>query len=240
MLGERQCAEESLQAICDTSRRFVTANLEGKLLNVFDDMPEGYIEDNAAIKVLTGGTPHIRVERKNEDPYYARNFCRHVYACNQLPRCSDKGSAWYNRITIFPFENVLSEDEKEEGLREWFATDKELHRAMLAKAVRGLQRLREDDWQLEGSREALEEYKAKNDSIMAFIQDCCDVGPGQDVKRTTFRKAYEQWCDRTGAYRVPTAKDIYDRVRREESFAEKTVRGSKYFSGLGLTEGVER
>ncbi len=236
MIGGRQCAEESLQALCDTSRQFIHAHLENKLLNVFDDMPANYIEDSSAIKVLTGGTPRLRIERKYEGAYYAPNFCRHIYACNELPRCADKTEAWYNRIQIFPFEHRLSKSEKKEGLRERFTTDKDLHEAMLVKAVEGLKRLKSKDWKLEGSREAKTQYKAKNDSVLAFISDCCEAGENKQIRRTEFREAYERWCDRTSAYKVQTAKKIYDRVRGEEQFDEKTLDGCVYFTGLGLKE----
>ncbi len=236
MIGERQCAEESLQTLCDPSRRFVHAHLEDKLLNVFDDMPAGYIGESSAIKVLTGGTPHIRIERKHENAYYARNFCRHIYACNELPKCADKSEAWYNRMQIFPFEHRLSEEEKEEGLRERFTEDKQLHEALLVKAVEGLKRLKEKKWKLEGSRKAKTEYKAKNDSVLAFISECCREGTGEKVKRTEFRKAYEMWCNRTGAYKLPTAKQVYDRVRSETYIDEKTIDGYEYFSGISLEE----
>ncbi len=238
MLGDRLCAEESLQTLCDPSRRFVHAHLENKLLNVFDDMPAGYIGDSSAIKVLTGGTPHIRIERKYEDAYHAPNFCRHIYACNELPRCADKTEAWYNRMEIFPFEHRLSKAEKKEGLRERFSTDKSLHEALLAKAVRGLRNLRDKKWKLSGSPEAMADYKAKNDSVLAFISDCCVQGDDLEIRRTDFKREYDRWCDHSGAYKLPTAKELYDRVRREHQFGEKTVKGYDYFTGFDLKDDV--
>ncbi len=237
LIGQDLCSGESLQTLCDPSQRFAHANLEDKLLNVFDDMPAGYIADSSAIKVLTGGFPFLGVEQKYERRYYAPNLCRHIYACNELPRCADRTDAWYERMKIFPFEHRLPKETKDEGLRELFSKEKPLHEALLVRAVEGLKYIIENGWKLEGSHEAMKDYKARNDSVMAFLDERCEQGDNLKVKRTDFREAYGRWCDRTGAYKVTTAKEIYDRIRREQQFGEKVVDGYDYFTGLRLKEG---
>ena len=234
LLGPRQYANVSLQAISDPSRRFVTAELEGKLLNTFDDLPSGRIDDSSAIKVMTGGATQIRVERKHEMPYMTPNFCRHLYAANELPVCSDKNDAWYNRLSIFPFEHVLSKSEQKEGLREHFSKDEKIHRATLVKAVAGLKRLRERGWKLDGCPDTLQVYRQTNDPVMAFIDEYCNCHPAKKIKRTDLRRRYESYCTEHGLQRLVSVQRFYDRIRGDARFSESKANGERLFVGLEL------
>lgn len=237
LVGRRNYSSISPQQF---SERFMLSQLEGKLVNIFDDSPAERIRNSSALKVLSGGAEYLQVERKHEQPYKARNTCRALFCANELPTCSDKSDAWYGRLCLLPFKNVIPDDERDPGLRRQFSEDRAIRRAMLVRAVEGLRRLKERGWSMEGSQKELDEYRAANDPVMAFVQERCTVDPEARVKRTELRAAYEAYCEERGLYRLATARKFYGRVRDDRRFSECTLNGYKHFRGLRLSGGVDR
>jgi len=236
-VGQAHYAQVPLGALGNPARRFVLAELEDKLVDFADDLPGVHIDDPSILKIMTGGMQYIRIERKYEEPYEVRNFCRIVCAANQLPSCSEKGDAWYGRLAIFPFSYRLGKKEKDPRLRERFETDAGLRRAMLVKAVEGIKRLEARDWDLEGSSDELAAYKEWNDPVMSFIAECCTIKPEERVKRTDLWAAYESYCRGHGLPVLASARRFYDRIRSDPRFSEKTVSGAIHFAGLALEGG---
>jgi putative DNA primase/helicase len=234
LIGKEHYASVSPLSVGD---RFMGAQLENKLVNFFDDLPPGRIGDPALLKILTGGAELITVEPKHVNAYKVRNFCRMVFAANELPSCADKSDAWYERLCIIPFRHQVPDADKDPGLRERFARDTGIREAMLVKAVAGLRRLKERGWRLEGSEEELGAYRERNDPVMAFIAESCTVGSTECVKRTDLRDAYELYCKAHELFMFSSARKFYERVRGDRRFGEKKVNGELYFTGLSLSEG---
>lgn len=236
LVGSRQCVSISPLQISD---RFMPAELEDRLVNIFDDSPAGRIEDPSALKIITGGAREITVERKYQDPYRVRNLCRMVFSANKLPASADKNEAWYTRMCIIPFEHQISPEDQDPSMRETFGKDRQIRQAMLVKAVEGLRRLKDRNWVLEGSAEHLEEYKRFNDPVRSFIDECCEVGDDLQVRRTTLKTAYRSYCLREGLSRLSSAHKFYERIRTDGRFTEKKINGERRFDGLKLKEGVD-
>ncbi|WP_084504974.1 DNA primase family protein [Acetobacterium malicum] len=83
--------------------RFKTAELFGRLGNMFADLPSKSIEDNGLFKSITG-EDFITAERKNKDPFSFKATARLVFSCNSLLKnLGDRSEAFYRRLIIVPF-----------------------------------------------------------------------------------------------------------------------------------------
>jgi putative DNA primase/helicase len=103
-------AGERLQKICDD--QFVGGNLEGKLLNVYDDLEDIALQTIDAFKTLTGSCVH-NVERKYQQGYMGRITCVHVFSCNYPPEYPPKvkrDSAFWERWEYVKFPNQYPVD----------------------------------------------------------------------------------------------------------------------------------
>lgn len=76
-----------LQQICED--RFVGGNLEGKLLNMYDDLEDLPLNTIEPFKTLTGSCTH-GIERKYEKHYTGRVTAVHIFTCNYPPEYPDK------------------------------------------------------------------------------------------------------------------------------------------------------
>jgi len=94
-----------LQQVCED--RFVGGNLEGKLLNMYDDLEDLPLNTIEPFKTLTGACTH-GIERKYEKHYTGRITAVHIFSCNYPPEYPDKvkrDTAFWERWEYikFPF-----------------------------------------------------------------------------------------------------------------------------------------
>lgn len=94
-----------LQQVCED--RFVGGNLEGKLLNMYDDLEDLPLNTIEPFKTLTGSCTH-GIERKYEKHYTGRITAVHIFSCNYPPEYPDKvkrDTAFWERWEYikFPF-----------------------------------------------------------------------------------------------------------------------------------------
>ncbi|MDM0985324.1 phage/plasmid primase, P4 family [Clostridium perfringens] len=82
LLGKKNVSNIPWQEIGD---KFKTAELLGKLANVFSDLPSKSIDDTGIFKVVTG-EDYLMAEKKNKNPFKFKPFARLVFSCNELPR----------------------------------------------------------------------------------------------------------------------------------------------------------
>ncbi|MGA9029904.1 MAG: DUF5906 domain-containing protein, partial [Methanoregula sp.] len=84
--GNDQISARSLQSICED--RFVAGDLEGKILNIYDDLSEIPLKNVGKFKTFTGSCRH-NIERKGRQSYKGTITCPHVFTCNHPPKYPD-------------------------------------------------------------------------------------------------------------------------------------------------------
>jgi len=110
LVGEANISSASLQDL--TGDRFIKGDLEGRILNIYDELKSIPLKDVGAFKALTGGFKH-RIERKHANAYEGRITCVHVFSCNEPPGYPDDveyDGAWWSRWEYINFTNVFETD----------------------------------------------------------------------------------------------------------------------------------
>lgn len=110
MYGKESHSHISLQRLAED--RFALAELEHKMLNVYDDLSNVPMKDAGVIKAITGSRT-IGVQRKGENGYDADIFAVHVYTCNTPPEVGDRvqnDTAFWERFEYVEFINHFSND----------------------------------------------------------------------------------------------------------------------------------
>lgn len=103
LLGDENCTSVPLHDFADN--RFVTAELFGKLANICGDIDATYIENTSRIKEITGEDT-VMGERKGQDPFYFRPWCKMVFSANDIPGSADSSRGWTRRFEIVNFPNT--------------------------------------------------------------------------------------------------------------------------------------
>ncbi|MGI0079595.1 MAG: DUF5906 domain-containing protein, partial [Nitrososphaerales archaeon] len=93
-LGERNVSNLPLKSLSGEDR-FITAELEGKLLNVYGEIRTEEIDEVGNYRVLTGAD-RLKGERKYKDPFYFMPFAKYIFMANELPVLKDDLLATYD------------------------------------------------------------------------------------------------------------------------------------------------
>ena len=104
MIGQDGFCDVSLDKI---SQRFQIASLEGKLLNLHDDMGYFTLNDTGTFKTLTGRRQHD-IERKGVQPYVATLDAVHVFTTNTPAKFDSRiktDEAYWERWDFVTFGN---------------------------------------------------------------------------------------------------------------------------------------
>lgn len=195
LLGKKNVSNIPWQEIGD---KFKTAELLGKLANVFSDLPSKSIDDTGIFKVVTG-EDYLMAEKKNKNPFKFKPFARLVFSCNELPRnYVDRTEGFYRRLIIVPFNRQIEKSKIDKALKYKFQDEKE---GILNWALEGLKRLYENNFEFsenELTDGVKKEYKRENNNVISFVEECCEIDSLFSCSRIEIYEAYKEFCGEAG------------------------------------------
>lgn len=195
LLGKKNVSNIPWQEIGD---KFKTAELLGKLANVFSDLPSKSIDDTGIFKVVTG-EDYLMAEKKNKNPFKFRPFARLVFSCNELPKnYVDRTEGFYRRLIIVPFNRQIEKNKIDKALKYKFQREKE---GILNWALKGLKRLYENNFEFsenELTDGVKKEYKRENNNVISFVEECCEIDSLFSCSRIEIYEAYKEFCVEAG------------------------------------------
>jgi putative DNA primase/helicase len=211
LLGRRNVSAVPLQAFGES--RFAAAEVHGKLANVCGDLDSRALRRSDLFKTLTGGTDAVMAERKYEHPFSFVPYATLMFSANEAPASSDQSDAYFDRWVILPFDRRFEGADVDPHLLEKLTTREELE-GLLVQAVSGLMDLAERGrFELPASvQAAIEEYRAKIDTVATFLDEACELDIKFSVPRSRLYEAYREWCARNGRMAV-SQQSFAPRVR---------------------------
>lgn len=73
-------------------------------------------------------------------------------------------------------------------------------------------------------KEAIEKYKADNDWMSHFLDDCCEIGDGLEEKSGELYSSYRAYCARTGEFTRNTT-EFYKTLEQRGFVRHKRTKG---------------
>jgi len=233
LLGSDNVSNVPWQALAD---RFKTAELFGKLANIFADLPSKSIDDNGLFKSITG-EDYITAEKKNKTPFSFKPYARLLFSCNEIPRnYGDKSSAFYRRLIIIRFERPIPMHKRDASLREKLAIESD---GILMWALEGLKRLIKNNYQFkesDRSKAEVEKYRTECNSVLSFVEYACDLSEAKFIESKEIYRSYKEYCDEAGLNPVSQIrfnKDLMENVPNVTS-SKDTVSRRVIIKGIGL------
>lgn len=195
LLGRQNVSNVSWQAL---NERFKTAELYGKLANIFSDLPTKNIDDNGIFKALVG-EDDLTVERKHRDPFSFRSTARLLFSCNSIPQnCGDRSEGFYRRLIIIRFNRTVPEDRRDPNLLNKFRKEAD---GIFLFALEGLRRLIKNHYLFSVTQTNLDElqrYREESDSVLAFVRDCCELDAIYMKGSKDLYQEYASYCQECG------------------------------------------
>ncbi|GHU91787.1 hypothetical protein FACS1894202_13840 [Clostridia bacterium] len=195
MLGQQNVSNIPWQSL---NERFKTAELFGKLANIFADLPTKNIDDNGIFKALVG-EDFLTAERKNKDPFSFQPYARLLFSCNSIPRnYGDKSEGFYRRLIIIRFSKHVPENKRDAGLMEKFAAEAD---GIFMFAVEGLKRLINNAYKFSetpNTKAELQRYRVDSNSVLSFVEYSCNVTADAESERGELFARYRDYCRNAG------------------------------------------
>ena len=154
-------------------------------------------------------------------------------AVNHKPRIQGTDHAVWRRIRLVPFTVTIPETERDPDLGEKLKQDLP---GILAWAVQGCSL-----WKSEGIKPpeavkaATTEYREESDTIVSFIEECCETGSKCEVTKADLYEGYVEWCKKCGE-RAVSKREFGIRLV-EKGYSDDRTKKGRYWKGLELGKG---
>lgn len=195
LLGKENVSNVSWQAL---NERFKTAELFGKLANIFADLPTKNIDDNGIFKALVG-EDYLTVEKKNQNPFSFSCTARLLFSCNSIPKnYGDRSEGFYRRLIIIRFNHTVPPENRDPNLIDKFRAEAD---GIFLFALEGLKRLISNDYifsETDKNKKELQQYREDSDSVLSFIRECCVLNKEYSVGSTELFNVYKAYCEECG------------------------------------------
>lgn len=209
--------------IATLGQRFQAGRIVGKLANLGDDIPDGFLrgEELSMFKKLVTGDS-IYTDVKNGDGFEFRPSAAMVFSMNSVPRLSDTTDGVFRRLAFVPFRRRFAPGE--EGFDPDIAARLSQPAVLRRGALLGLMALpalirRGALHPIPDMAAEVEEVKQDNDSVARWLYDA-DVTE-LDIDRRSISSVYREysgWCAESGERNPCSLRTFSSRVRESPKF----------------------
>ncbi|MEN6370419.1 MAG: phage/plasmid primase, P4 family [Armatimonadota bacterium] len=208
------------------------AALRGARLVTVSEISDGQRLNEGRMKDITGG------DRISARFLYGKWFEFNVgfklwFYGNHKPTIKGKDEGIWRRIRLIPFTVQIPEDKCDKNLKEKLYNELP---GILNWALEGLRR-----WHKEGFKtpkavaSATKEYKAGEDSLSNFMEDCCVLGKDKFVTKADMWTAYILWANRNGEEIYEKRNDFQKELLRHPGIKEERSNTARWWKGIDLT-----
>jgi len=215
LLGDHNTTSISLQELVED--KYKIAELHGKLMNLYADLPSTSAKSIGKFKVLTGGDD-ITVERKYCDPFKFKNKAVFVFSANILPKVSDATSAFWRRWAPIEFTktfpvNVTFKDE--------LLTNKNLS-GFLKITMDYMDKIDErgDLFRPMGENKIEAMWKKRSNSAYYFLDENFVKDPSGYILKSDVYKNYLEFCEENDL-------TIVSKIKLTEEFEKKNIKSAR-------------
>jgi putative DNA primase/helicase len=194
LLGEDNTSNLDL---CEIGDRFRTAELNGKLANIGDDINDEWVSNTATFKKVVSGDI-VTVERKGKDPFKLRSFAKFFFSANSLPRLGrgKDSSAVLDRLVIIPFDARFSKDDDDyDPFIKYKLRGEDVMEALIASAIPALREVLAEQEFAHCNKvdDSLVEFEKSNNPILEFYADLDEIDYINEPIKVVYQK-YSTFC----------------------------------------------
>jgi putative DNA primase/helicase len=194
LLGERNVSHVTLQSL--EVNRFASAELDGKLANIYSDISDSELYHTGRLKSLIAADP-IMAERKGKNPFDLRSLGKMIYSANKLPQVQDNTDAFFRRWIITEFKQKFEGEHANPKLIDVLTAPDELSgllRILVALVGRIIER---GGLSRSPTTEQLRsEWGQRADTVAAFIHGCLIANQAGYSGKKDVYAAFVEWCQR--------------------------------------------
>lgn len=208
------------------------ADLMGSRVVFSVEVDQGKQLAEALVKDLTGGD-RKKARFMRQDWFEFEQTFTMFLVVNHKPAISGVDHAIWRRVRLIPWGETLPQAQRrpqEEVVGELVAEGS----AILNWMLEGLQDWQNNrHWLAPAVQAATDEYRAQQDRLRTFLDDCCEIGPHFTVTVAELYDAYTRWCDTAGEEALGKG-DFGNRLRERGLSTRRGAKGARAWSGIRL------
>lgn len=225
---------DALTVGCKRNVKPELAEVKGMRLLIASELEEGQRLSTSIVKQLCS-TDLIEGEKKYKDPFKFRPTHTLVLYTNHLPRVGATDTGIWRRLIVIPFNARITGNSDIKNYSKYLVAN--AAPAIMKWIIQGAQKAIRDNYRLKAPKcvqEAIARYKADNDWMSHFLDECCETGEGLKEKSGELFAAYRAFCSRTNDFCRSTA-EFYTSLEQRGFYRQRTNTG-KFVLGLRLVE----
>lgn len=209
--------------IATLGQRFQASRVVGKLANLGDDIPDGFLrgEELSTFKKLVTGDA-IYTDVKNSEGFEFRPSATMVFSMNAIPRLSDTTDGVFRRLYFLPFRRRFTpgDADYDPDMAGKLARSEVLERgALIGLMALGDLIRRGALTPIPDMVEEVEEVKKDNDSVARwFYDESVDRADVDGRPIASVYKEYSEWCRASGERNPCSQRTFTIRMKESASF----------------------
>lgn len=223
---------DSLTMNCKRNVKPEMAETKGKRLLIAAELEEGTRLNTSIVKQLCS-TDAVFAEKKYKDPFSFTPSHTLVLYTNHLPKVGAKDTGIWRRLIVIPFKAKIEGKNDVKNYTEYLCDN--AGEAVMKWIIEGAYQAIELGFKVPFPKcvsDAIEEYKAENDWLGHFLDECCNIGDGMTAKSGELYATYRVYCASNGEYTRSTT-DFYSALEAE-GFIRQRTRNGNIIVGLQL------
>lgn len=217
-----------------------TSLMEYKYANIVSDINYDDFENITQVKKLTGGDT-ISIRRLYQNPYNTKLFTKQIYSTNKLPVVKEKTNAWYRRVYLLEFSNIIPIEGRDLFLLSKLTVEKEL-KGLAYKCLEKLRQLYNEKfiftWGIDEVK-MREVYEEVSNPILMFINENCTENRDNFLFKWEFGERLNNWL-KNNHFPILSKSEINTYMREKYSESNRpSFNGDKTYrvwSGLKWKE----
>lgn len=191
-LGSENCCSIEPQDI--QKDPYATAQMLFKMANIASDINYDALDNINQVKKITG-EDSIKIRNMYREPYNSRITAKQIFSTNKLPIVKEKTRAWYKRVYIIEFSNVVSKEKEDPFLIKKLTSPEEM-KGLAYRCLQHLIALNENNFVFNHDIDIPEIekiYEQLSNPIMLFADQTCVKESGEFVYQWEFKERLKTW-----------------------------------------------
>lgn len=223
---------DALTANCKRNVKPELAEAKGKRLLIAAELEEGMRLSTSVIKQLCS-TDRISAEKKYQDPSSFMPSHTLVLYTNHLPRVGAMDTGIWRRLIVIPFTATITRKMDIKNYSKYLLD----HAApyVLKWVMEGAKKAIDCQFHFHQPmcvKEAIQKYRADNDWMTHFLEECCEIDPGTHEQSGKLYESYRSFCIRTGDF-VRNSTE-FTRTLEQRGFERVKKRDGRFIIGIRL------
>lgn len=203
-----------------------------KSANIVSDINYDALENVNQIKKMTGGDT-LTVREIYKAPFQTKLYAKQIFSTNKLPIVKEKTRAWYRRVYLIPFYNIIEKEKDDPFILEKMKNELS---GFAYKCLEHLKNMKEYKFRFTydiNIEEMASLYEELSNPILRFINENCEVHMGNSdywVFKWEFKERLLMWLKNNHYPLIGNSqineymKEFYNESNRQSFNGDKTYR----------------